>query len=116
MTDYVVCIPSYKRAELCNQKSLTMLKNNNIPKNKIYVYVANKEEYEEYKQVLDPKLYGHLVVGIKGLVPQRQFIMEQFPENKHIEFFDDDVASVDLKMSALFKGKTLDFFFKSAFN
>jgi len=116
MTDYVVCIPSYKRDELFNQKTLTMLKNNNIPKNKIYVYVANKEECEEYKQALDPKLYGHLVVGITGLVPQRQFITEQFPENKHIVFFDDDVASIDLKMSAMFKGKTLDHFFKCAFS
>jgi len=116
MTDYIVCIPSYKRAELCNEKSLAMLHDNKIPASKIYVYVANQEEYEEYKKVLDTKLYGKLVVGKKGLVPQRQFIMEQWPEGKHIVFFDDDVAKIDLTMSPVFKGKSLDYFFKYAFD
>jgi hypothetical protein len=115
MTDYVVCIPSYKRAELCNEKTLSTLNKMKIPSDKIYVYVADKEEYEQYKEVLNPKLYNKLVIGIKGLVPQRQFIMEQWPEGKHIVFFDDDVASIDLKMSK-FKSKSLDFFFREAFN
>lgn len=82
MSDYVVCIPSYKRAELCNEKTLTMLKANKIEANKIYVYVANKEEYEEYKNILDSTLYGKLVIGKKGRVSQRQFIMEEWPEGK----------------------------------
>jgi hypothetical protein len=92
-----------------------MLKKNNIPSSKIYVYVANQEEYDQYKNVLDSKLFNKLVVGIKGLVPQRQFIMEQWPEGKPIVFFDDDVQSVDLTMSKQFKGKSLDHFFKEAF-
>jgi len=115
MTDYVVCIPSYKRAELCNEKTLTMLKDNNIPAKKVFVYVANKEEYDEYIKILDKSKYNKLVVGIKGLVPQRQFIMEQFPEGKHIVFFDDDVSKIDLTMSTITKGKSLDSFFKHAF-
>jgi hypothetical protein len=115
MTDYIVCIPSYKRAELCNEKTLNMLKENNIPAKKIYVYVANQEEYDEYIKVLDKARYNKLVVGIKGLVPQRKFIMEQWPEGKNIVFFDDDIAKIDLTMSGLFKGKTLDYFFKYAF-
>jgi hypothetical protein len=92
-----------------------MLKNNKIPASKIYVYVANKEEYKEYSEKLDKKLYNKLVVGIKGLVPQRQFIMEQWKEGQHIVFFDDDVQSIDLSISKLFKGKSLDYFFKYAF-
>ena len=115
MADYVVCVPSYKRAETCNDKTLKMLKNNKIPASKIYVYVANKEEYKEYSEKLDKKLYNKLVVGIKGLVPQRQFIMEQWKEGQHIVFFDDDVQSIDLSISKLFKGKSLDYFFKYAF-
>lgn len=115
MTDYVVCIPSYKRSQICNEKTLKTLKKMNIPSSKIYVYLANKEEEVDYEKILDKKLYNKLVVGIKGLVPQRQFIIEQWPEGKHIVFFDDDVASIDLSMSKIFKGKTLDFFFKYAF-
>lgn len=115
MTDYVVCIPSYKRADVCNDKTLTMLKKNKIDSKKIYVYVANKDEYDEYLRVLDPKLYNKLVIGIKGLVPQRQFIMEQWKDGEHIVFFDDDVEKIDLSISTKFKGKTLNYFFNSAF-
>lgn len=112
--EYIVAIPSYNRAPLCNTKTLAMLHENNIAKEKINVYVANKEEYEIYKQELDPKLYGKLIIGVKGLVPQRQFIMESLPKGKHIVFFDDDVESVDLSLSQ-FKGQTLEHFFKEAF-
>jgi cellulose synthase/poly-beta-1,6-N-acetylglucosamine synthase-like glycosyltransferase len=115
MADYVVCIPSYKRSEVCRDKTLATLKKMNIPASKIHVYVANKEEHEEYERILDKKSYNKLVVGIKGLVPQRKFIMDQWPDGKHIVFFDDDVQSIDLTMSSRFKGKSLDSFFKEAF-
>ena len=115
MTDYIVAIPSYKRAEVCRDKTLAMLKHNKIPASKIYVYVANQEEYNEYMKILDKSTYHKLVVGKKGLVPQRQFIMSKWPQGKHIVFFDDDVASVDLTLSPMFKGKSLDHFFKTAF-
>ena len=115
MADYIVAIPSYKRAEVCRDKTLAMLKHNKIPASKIYVYVANKEEYDEYIKVLDKSSYNKLVVGIKGLVPQRQFIMSKWPNGKHIVFFDDDVAKIDLTLSTMFKGKSLEYFFKTAF-
>jgi hypothetical protein len=116
MTDYIVAIPSYKRAEVCRDKTLATLKHNKIPASKIYVYVANNEELAEYEKVLDKGLFHNLIVGKKGLVPQRQFIMSQWPEGKHIVFFDDDVAKIDLSLSSLFKGKSLDTFFKAAFS
>jgi hypothetical protein len=116
MTDYIVAIPSYKRAEVCRDKTLATLKHNKIPASKIYVYVANNEELAEYEKVLDKGLFHKLIVGKKGLVPQRQFIMSQWPEGKRIVFFDDDVAKIDLSLSSLFKGKSLDAFFKAAFS
>ena len=113
--DYVVCIPSYKRAETCNEKTLKMLHDNKVPVEKIFVYVANKTEFDEYQKVLNPKFYNKLVVGKKGLVPQRQFIMNQWKEGQPIVFFDDDVESIDLSIS-MFKDKPLSQFFKHAFN
>lgn len=114
--DYVICIPSYKRATFCNEKTLATLHKHKIDHNKIYVYVANKEDYDIYKEKLDPSLYNKLVIGKKGLVPQRQFIMEQWPQGKHIVFFDDDVESIDLSLSPRFKGHNLDYFIKEAYN
>jgi len=95
-TDYVICIPSYKRAKYCSEKTLSTLKNLNINPSCIHVYVANKEDYETYKATLDDKMYNTLTVGKKGLVPQRQFIADSWPTGKHIVFFDDDVESIDL--------------------
>lgn len=114
--DYIICIPSYKRAEVCKDKTLNTLQKNSIDSKKIYVYVADKEEYELYKDTLDNKTYNKLVIGKKGLVPQRQFIMEQWPLNKNIVFMDDDVQSIDLSLSPRFKHHNLDYFIKEAFD
>jgi hypothetical protein len=116
MTDYIVCIPSYKRSQVCKERTLNTLHKNNIDSKKIYVYVANKEDYELYKTTLDPKTYNKLVIGKKGLVPQRQFITNQWPANKHIVFLDDDVESIDLSLSSEFKKHNLDYFIKYAFS
>jgi cellulose synthase/poly-beta-1,6-N-acetylglucosamine synthase-like glycosyltransferase len=113
--DYIICIPSYKRANFCNEKTLATLHKHKIEPKYIYVYVANKEDYDLYKSILNKSLYNKLVIGKKGLVPQRQFIMEQWPKNKHIVFFDDDVESIDLSLSPRFKGYNLDYFLKEAF-
>ena len=108
--DYIIAIPSYKRAELCRDKTLAMLRDNNIPANKIYVYLANKEEKDEYEKILEKCTYNELVIGIKGLVHQRQFIMSNWTENKNIVFIDDDISKIDLSISS-FHGKSLDFFY-----
>lgn len=115
-SDYVVCIPSYKRSHICNDKTLTTLKNAGIHANRIYVYVANKQEYDEYLSVLDKSLYHRLIIGEKGIVQQRQFIMDQWPEGKQIVYLDDDVEKIDLSLSPRFRGKPLDYFIRNAFS
>ena len=46
--DYIIAIPSYKRAETLRDKSLTVLKEYNISPTCIDIFVANKDEEEEY--------------------------------------------------------------------
>jgi hypothetical protein len=113
--NYIICIPSYKRAEVLRDKTLKTLQKNKIDYKKIYVYVADKEDYDLYKNTLDNKTYNKLIIGKKGLVPQRQFIMEQWPQYKNIVFFDDDVQSIDLSLSPRFRRHNLDHFIKEAF-
>jgi hypothetical protein len=103
--DYVIAIPSYHRSEICRDKTLTMLSKHHIPKEKIYVYIV-KEDEEAYKKTCDVKQ----IIGKKGLVQQRQFIIEYFPEGKPIVFLDDDIEKVDVD-----DFKTLDHFIKEAF-
>jgi len=113
---YVVCIPTYKRAKGCNDKTLATLHKHSIDPALIYVYVANQEEYAIYKEILSPVLYNSLIVGKEGLVPQRQFISEQWDHGKHIVFFDDDIESINISLSPRFKEHTLDSFITTAFD
>jgi hypothetical protein len=77
-----------------------MLHTNKIDPKRIHVYVANQEEYEKYKVSLNASMYHRLEIGVLGLVPQREWICQQFPEGKPIVFMDDDIASVDLSLMA----------------
>jgi len=113
--NYVVCIPSYKRANICNEQTLAMLHKNKIDPKLIYVYVASKEEYDDYEKILDKSKYNKMLIGEKGLVQQRDFISKSWPKGKNIVMFDDDVQKIDLSMSKLFKGHSLDYFLKYAF-
>lgn len=89
--DYIIAIPSYKRAEILKEKTLTTLHKYKIPKEKIYVFVANSEEHDIYKESLDPATYGHLIIGVPGLAAVRNFISGYFPKGKKIVSCDDDI-------------------------
>jgi hypothetical protein len=115
MDNYIVCIPSYKRANVCNERTLKTLSENGINPKCINVYVADTEDYNLYEKTLDKKYYNKLIVGKKGLVQQRQFIMVNQPVNKQIVFLDDDIERIDLSLSPRFKNHNLNFFIKEAF-
>ena len=115
MAGYTICVPSYGRAEICQAKTLSMLRRHQIAPERIQVFVANAEELAVYERALKPGFYGRLVVGVKGLVPQRQWIAEQFSDGTALVFCDDDIDALDLTLSDWFKDRTLDQFLQSAF-
>jgi hypothetical protein len=114
-TSYIICIPSYKRSKICNEKTLQTLADNNIASQRIIVFVANEKEKEIYEQDLDKKKYEKIVVGKKGVVQQHEFIENQYPTGQHIIFMDDDISEVDLSLSLQFNKSTLHAFFLNAF-
>lgn len=92
-SDYVIAIPSYKRAETLRDKSLKLLHEYHIEPRRIYVFVANKDEEKAYRDVLDPKSYNKIVVGVPKIGPQRNFISDYFPVGKPLVHMDDDVSA-----------------------
>ena len=110
--DYIICIPSFERATICNLKTLTTLHNNNINSELINIYVANEFEFDIYFNFVDKKFYNKIIIGVPGLAQQRQFIMQQFPENKNIIFLDDDIDFIDLSFTNYLN---LENFFENAF-
>lgn len=90
----VIAIPSYQRASMLVSHTLGFLMRENYPADKIYIFVANQEEWEEYDRVLPRGSYSQLVVGVRGLLNQRRFINEFFPEGQILVQMDDDVRGV----------------------
>jgi len=115
--DYVVAIPTYKRYNEITTKTLPTLKRGKVDKKRIYVFVANKSEEKLYREKMVPDTYHKIVVGKKGLVPQRRYISQYFPENTKIVSMDDDVQNmIGLKKDdSLKKISNLDSLFKRFF-
>jgi len=115
--DYVVAIPTYKRYNEITTKTLPTLKRGKVDKKRIYVFVASKSEERLYREKMDPDTYHKIVVGKKGLVPQRRYISQYFPENTKIVSMDDDVQNmIQLKRDdSLKKISNLDSLFKRFF-
>ena len=57
-SDYIVAIPSYKRAETLRDKTLKVLQEHKIPADRIHVFVATPEEKERYAATLEAGTYG----------------------------------------------------------
>lgn len=115
--DYVIAIPSYKRAETLKEKTLKFLNSNKIDPSLIHIFVANEEERIEYNSILDEKKYGKIIVGVVGMKNIRNFITDYFPANKYIVNLDDDIKDImylhgDKKLKSLPK---LDTFIRDAF-
>lgn len=92
LSDWVVCIPSYKRAEGVRDKTLSVLKEYGIERRRIFIFVATPEEETEYLRVVPKNMYNKIIVAAPGLPNARNFISDYFPKGKHILCMDDDVT------------------------
>ena len=90
-SDWVVAIPSYKRAETLRDKTLQVLRHYGIPRQRIHVFVANAAEAAAYKATLDPATYGHMHIAEPGMAAVRNYITRYFPVGKQIFNMDDDI-------------------------
>jgi len=88
--NYVIAIPSYKRNTKLNNTTLKVLQSYKIDKESIFIFVANEEEYELYKNTLDD-YYKEIIIGVKGMSNIRNFITDYFVEDTKIFFIDDDI-------------------------
>ena len=110
--NYSIAIPSYKRSTICNSKTLKTLNCLGVSKEKINVFVV-EEELDEYKSQLNPDFYNEIIVGVKGLVPQREFIENYYTEGTNLIMVDDDLTELDLSLTEY---KSANEFFCDAFS
>lgn len=119
--DYVIAIPSYDRPEILKDKTLKTLLSQGIKPNNIDIFVANKDEEKRYKEIIDKSQYNKIIVGVKGLLEQRNFINKYYPVGKYIVEIDDDVEGIFKKKNNVKTDKTLirinlDTFIKKAYD
>lgn len=88
--DFVIAIPSYKRHITLKNKTLALLSRCNIPKDIIYIFVANSEEYKLYNETFPE--YPNIIIGEPGMCKIRNFMTNYFPENQKILYIDDDIS------------------------
>ena len=116
MENYIIAIPTYNRVEEVTKKTLNTLKEGDINKNTIYLFVANKSQYNLYEQNVPKNLYNKIIIGKKGITNQRIFISNFFNEGQYIISMDDDVEQFDiLKDEKLVKLNNINKFFIDAY-
>jgi len=88
---FKVAIPSYQRYKTITKHTLTFLKQHNVERNDIFIFVADKDEYDLYNENVDDSLYNKIIIGKLGIANQRNFIRYYFDENEKILCLDDDI-------------------------
>ena len=87
--DWVIACRTYKRSKIFLEQTYNTLSENNLT-DKLFIFVADQEEYDIYKQELANKTYKDLVVAVKGGTAARNFMIKYFPEGTFIFMIDDD--------------------------
>ena len=87
-----IVIPSYERYETIQQKSINLLLSYGFNPNDIYVFVANEDQLNKYKEKIDENI--SIIIAIKGLKEVREFIFNYFDEGEKLLCLDDDIEAV----------------------
>jgi len=92
-----IAIPSYRRADTLQTKTLTVLSELKVPRENITIFVASPEELNLYRKKLDKSHYGELVVAEPGMGAVRRYIQQYYPQGVEIVNVDDDISGFYVK-------------------
>jgi hypothetical protein len=88
--DFSVAIPSYRRPGLFMHRTYEILHASDLlDKSTVFCVAEEEEQYRKLPPIRDGRLA--LVVGVRGLIQQKQFIYDFYPEGTHIVMMDDDI-------------------------
>lgn len=98
--DYKVAVMSYRRAAGVRDRTLATLTKHNIDPDRVSVFVASEEEYDDYfKALKDTPYKNNIVIGKAGYLPQRRFIQFYYPVGTKLICCDDDIYDVLRKVN-----------------
>jgi hypothetical protein len=82
-----IVIPTYERYD--NFKTIDFLKRNNVANDMIDIFVSSQDQKEKYINSIGEDY--NFIVGVIGLVEQRNFITDYYDEGQIILSIDDDI-------------------------
>ena len=91
-----IAIPSYKRYETIQKKTLRVLQEYNFDPSMIEIFVNDQEpgEYDRYKEALSKNEFAKhipIIAGVPTIGEQRNFIERYYPEGIKLMMLDDDI-------------------------
>lgn len=96
---YQIAIPSYKNANLLRDTTLLLLKTYMIPSSKITLFVSNIDDYNNYKNIIPPNLYGAIIL-LGEYSSIYNSISHYYPIGTCIVYCDDSIIGIiDYKKS-----------------
>jgi hypothetical protein len=84
---YRIVIPTYERYD--NFKTIDFLKRNNVANDMIDIFVSSQDQKEKYINSIGEDY--NFIIGVIGLVEQRNFITDYYDEGQIILSIDDDI-------------------------
>jgi len=94
--NYIIAIPSYKRANILHLRTLAFLKRHSIPIKNIEIHVESQEMKDHYHNIIGSD-YTILVSDAKGIGATRNYLRYYYKyETKHtnVLYLDDDIENV----------------------
>lgn len=84
--EFRIAIPSYRRPDTIKEKTLNYLEKCGIDLSYVDIFVADEKERDDYLY-----LGLNIVVGVKGIRNQREFIRDYYEEGQKVLSMDDDI-------------------------
>ncbi len=93
--NFEIAIPSYDRPEIIKNKTLKLLDDFNVPKNKIRIFLRDEEQLIKYKASIGDGYIFHLT-GQSGILATRNYLQVYYHEvnlnHDGVLFIDDDIT------------------------
>ena len=96
--DYQIAIPSHKRSQTINQRTLRYLADAGIARDRVRVFVA-PEQLETYLADTDKALYAEIIPSALGIRENHNFITSYYPDGQLLVRADDDLKHLATKVN-----------------
>lgn len=90
-------IPSHRRRQVLESKTLVTLRNNGIPESSIYIFVSDEKDFNDYKNLEDKGYKVIFEVELEDIIQKFNFIHRYFPVGTKVVFIEDDIDQLSIK-------------------